>query len=1117
MTITASEVADGATSNNATLSLIFTSSESTANFVEGDIDTSNGSLSNFTGSGTTYEATFTPGADGACTIDVVAGAFTDVTGNNNTAATQFNWTYDGTSPTMAITASGGVSDGSTSNDATLSLTFTSSESTTNFVEADITVTNGGLSSFAGSGTTYTATFTPAAQGACTIDVAASAYTDAVGNTNPAATQFNWTFDNISPSMTITASEVSDGDTSNDATLSLTFTSSESTTNFAEADIDTTNGSLSSFAGSGTTYTATFTPAEDGACTIDVDAGAFTDAGTNDNIAATTFNWTFDSTKPTMTITASQISDGGTYNAPLSLTFLSSESTTNFAEADIGFSNGSLSSFAGSGTTYTATFTPSAEGACTIDVGADVFTDAVGNNNTAATQFNWTFDDTKPTMAITASEVSDGDTSNDATLSLTFTSSESTANFIVGDIDTTNGDLSSFAGSGTTYTATFTPNTDGACTIDVAGGAYTDAAGNDNIIATQFNWTFDSTAPTLTSVSIASSNTIPTLAKVDDVITLTLEADTPIGQPVVTFLSGGATINDGSIEYANTSGNTWTAKYTANILDTEGSITYSIAFSDIVGNAGTAVTSGSGSVTFDRTLPTMIITALEVSDGGSSNDATLSLTFTSSESTANFVEGDIGTSNGSLSNFTGSGTTYEATFTPGAEGACTIDVDAGAYTDVTGNNNTAATQFNWTYDNTSPSMAITAAEVSDGGSYNAAISLTFTSSESTADFTEADITVTNGSLSSFAGSGTTYTATFTPAAEGACTIDVVGGVYEDGAGNIGDDASQFNWTYDNTSPTLTSVSIASSNTIPTLAKVDDVITLTLAADEPIVINPVVTFLSGGATIADGSIEYANTSGNTWTAKYTANILDTEGFVTYSIAFSDIAGNAGIAVTSGSGSVAFDRTSPTMVITSDEVDDGDTSDDATISLRFTSSESTANFVEGDIDTSNGSLSNFIGSGTIYTATFTPDGDGACTIDVGAGAYTDVTGNNNTAATQFNWTYDTTGPTMTILSDHVVTGGEYEEQEINLTFTSSETTLEESFVEADIGVTNCTISNFAVSSADRIWTANCRATTEGDLCRIDVGAGAFTDPTGNNNTAANFRWTWDSGAPLIDVIPD
>ena len=40
------------------------------------------------------------------------------------------------------------------------------------------------------------------------------------------------------------------------------------------------------------------------------------------------------------------------------------------------------------------------------------------------------------------------------------------------------------------------------------------------------------------------------------------------------------------------------------------VSYSIAFSDTAGNAGTAVTSGTGSVTFDGTAPTMAITAAE---------------------------------------------------------------------------------------------------------------------------------------------------------------------------------------------------------------------------------------------------------------------------------------------------------------------------------------------------------------------------------------------------------------------------------------------------------------------------------------------------------------------------
>ena len=55
----------------------------------------------------------------------------------------------------------------------------------------------------------------------------------------------------------------------------------------------------------------------------------------------------------------------------------------------------------------------------------------------------------------------------------------------------------------------------------------------------------------------------------------------------------------------------------------------------------------------------------------------------------------------------------------------------------------------------------------------------------------------------------------------------------------------------------------------------------------------------------------------------------------------------------------------------------------------------------------------SSTVYTATFTPSGAGATTVDVAANKFTDPVGNNNSAASQFTWTYDNVVPTM---SDYV-----------------------------------------------------------------------------------------------------
>ena len=200
----------------------------------------------------------------------------------------------------------------------------------------------------------------------------------------------------------------------------------------------------------------------------------------------------DTTSPTMNITAAGVTSGSTTsNANLSLTFTSSEPTTNFAASDITFTNGTISNFsATSSTVYTATFTPTNSGATTINVAGATFTDAAGNNNTAATQFSWTYDGTVPAITITAAEVVSGASSDNTSLSLTFTSNKATTNFAASDITVTNGTISNFSTtSSTVYTATFTPTVPGVTTINVAAGTFTDSSGNNNIASSQFSWTY----------------------------------------------------------------------------------------------------------------------------------------------------------------------------------------------------------------------------------------------------------------------------------------------------------------------------------------------------------------------------------------------------------------------------------------------------------------------------------------------------------------------------------------------------------------------------------------------------------------------------------------------------
>ena len=207
---------------------------------------------------------------------------------------------------------------------------------------------------------------------------------------------------------------------------------------------------------------------------------------------------------------------------------------------------------------------------------------VSSNNQTATDYIFSVDTLAPTMTIVSTEVSDGDTSNDPTLSLTFTSSEATTTFAVGDITVSNGSITSFAAtSSTVYTATFTPAGQGACTIDVAGSTFTDAVGNDNIAAAQFNWLFDSVSPTV--ISFLMSDTILTWGETSTVTLVFSEAVTGFNS------DDNITPSNGTVSTMISSDNiTWTGTFTStyDVNDAVNVLSLSNSWTDTAGNAGT---------------------------------------------------------------------------------------------------------------------------------------------------------------------------------------------------------------------------------------------------------------------------------------------------------------------------------------------------------------------------------------------------------------------------------------------------------------------------------------------------------------------------------------------------
>ncbi|MFN8377756.1 MAG: Ig-like domain-containing protein [Anaerolineae bacterium] len=510
--------------NTSPIPVTVTFSESVSGFVDTDVTVTNGTVSNFAGSNTTYTFDVTPSADGTVSVDVAAGVATDTAGNGNTVATQFSIAYDSTKPTTTISST--ATDPTSTSPIPVTVTF--SESVSGFVDTDVTVTNGTVSNFTGGGTLYSFDVTPSADGTVTVDVAAGVATDAAGNSNTAATQFSISYDTVSPTTTISSTAT---DPTSTSPIPVTVTFSESVSGFVDTDVTVTNGTVSNFTGGGTLYSFDVTPSADGTVTVDVAAGVATDAAGNSNTAATQFSISYDGTAPTTTISSTATSPTNTSPIPVTVTF--SESVSGFVAGDVSVGNGAVDNFSGSGTTYTFNVVPSANGLVTVDVAAGVATDTAGNGNTVATQFSITYDSASPTTVISSTAT---DPTNTSPIPVTVTFSESVTGFADTDVSVGNGSLSNFAGSGTTYTFDVTPSSEGTVTVDVAAGVAVDDANNSNTAAAQFSITYDVTAPTTT---ISSTATSPTS-------TSPIPVTVTFSESVTGFVAGDVSVGNGSV-------------------------------------------------------------------------------------------------------------------------------------------------------------------------------------------------------------------------------------------------------------------------------------------------------------------------------------------------------------------------------------------------------------------------------------------------------------------------------------------------------------------------------------------------------------------------------------------
>ncbi|MEQ9931372.1 Ig-like domain-containing protein [Pectobacterium parvum] len=733
--------------------------------------------------------------------------------------------------------------------------------------------------------------------------------------NSLAAQKAIVIDGVLPTATIA---VSDNALKAGETTEVTITFSEAVTGFSNANLSVADGTLSNVTSTdgGVTWTATLTPntnVTNAGTAIGLTYSGITDAAGNAGVGSeTSGNISIDTALPTATIAVSDNALKAGETTEVTITF--SEAVSGFSNANLSVIDGTLSNVTSSdgGVTWTATLTPDTNvtnAGTAIGLNYTGVTDAAGNAGVGSeTSGNISIDTALPTATIA---VSDNALKAGESTVVTITFSEAVSSFSNANLSVADGTLSNVTSSdgGVTWTATFTPNTNvtnAGMAIGLTYSGITDAAGNAGVGSeTSGNISIDTALPTATIA--VSDNALKAGESAEVTITFS--------EAVTGFSNANLSVADGTLSNVTSSdgGVTWKATFTPNANVTNAGTAIGLTYSgvtDAAGNAGVG-SETSDAIGIDTALPTATIT---LSDSALKAGESAQVTITFSEAVTGFSSANLSVADGTLSNVisTDGGVTWTATFTPNANvtnAGMAIGLNYSGVTDAAGNAGVGSeTSGNISIDTALPTATIAVSDNALKAGESAEVTITF--SEAVSGFSNANLTVADGTLSNVISTdgGVTWKATFTPNANVTNAGTAIGLTYSgvtDAAGNAGvGSETSGNISIDTTLPTAT------------IAVSDNALKAGESAEVTITFSEAVTgFSNANLSVADGTLSNVTSidGGVTWTATFTPNANVTNAGTAIGLTYSgvtDAAGNAGVG-TVASDSVSIDTARPVPV--------------------------------------------------------------------------------------------------------------------------------------------------------------------------------------------------------------
>ena len=1091
-----------------------TFSEDVVGFTGSDFNVSNVTV---TGSGRKYTAVIKPTSSAnVVVVFVLENKVRDAAGNGNTQSNRRALQISLGKPNVTITAP------TDSQSAPFNIAVTFTEIVEGFTASDISLggtATGIVTNFMGDGINYTATVTPSTAGDLEISVPANVVIDDSDNGNNASSTHTVPVTVTGPTVVITGVPT----TPQNSAFTITITFSETVTGFTASDIslgDNVSATVKSFSGSGTTYTAEIEPADnvEEDVTISVPTGVALNASSVGNNTSPGYTVRLDRVGPSVTITGPPETAAATiFGMAFDVTFEFHETVTEFDVDDISLGGNATATVGNfmtvSGTTYTATITPTTEGFVLVTAQANTAEDAAGNRN-AATSNRFSVDPTRPVVTITdlPTAVQTG------AFEGTFGFDDAVTGFAADDITlsgTVNATVTLSETSSAVYKVTITPEEDaeGDVIISVAENVAENAAGLGN-------------------TALATAVTVPVDTLHPEVRIKNVPAMATMGGFVVTFeftqavsgfeasdisLSGTATA---TVNNFTTESN---RKYTANIIpSTTGNLKISVPADSAVDAANNGnIASSTHTVTItdlDTTPPTVSVTARSaVLDNPQNENFDVAITF--SEPVIGFNAGDISLTL-ELTEGTGTATTdiravtrYIAVIKPpdDVEGVIKISVPAGAAKDASNNDNTASNVLTVRVDRKAPNVETIGVPTTP---QNSAFDVKITFDEPVSGFTVDDISLTT-TLTEGTGTATVslsgddgdseYTLTITPPAEveGEINISVPANAVVDAANNGNTVSSEYTALIDTIRPTTMitdlpfandpqngafNVRIEFSEPVTGLEKTDIALTVnnvnatvtavTETTDMGMSMDPVE---SGTAYIA--TITPTGQSAGKVSVRVPENVAE------------DAAGNGNEASLS-SHDVTVDTKPPGIdTITVPTAANGAFDVTITFTDDVTDFDDLTDIVFDDDSAASATVTSITGSGKTYTATITPTGNGDLIFQVPADAAKDTAGNGNEASDAYTVLIDTTSPQVSTFTVPNAAGGAFN---VAITFSEDVTDFDDLTDIVFGGDSTATATVTSITGSGTSYTATITPTGNGNLI-VQVPAGAAKDTAGNGNTAS------------------